>query len=105
MFAPWVANAVMKGADLLPMMLPSERFSSTTITTCAGCGIAAAARLTRGTNGVASSPVNAAAPASRRVRQAMRISVVRPLVRLSTRGVYGRIRHADGADAGVSTGL
>src|ERR1700758_4106876 len=104
MFAPLAASALMKGAALLPMILPSERFSSTTIPTCAGCGIAAAARPTRGSGGVAPSPATAAAPTSRSARYALPVNPLGPAIRLSTRGVYGRIWPAEDADAGVSAG-
>ncbi|BBZ45629.1 hypothetical protein MPRM_29100 [Mycobacterium parmense] len=66
MFAPPAASAVMNGADLLPMMLDSERFSSITTTTCASCGMAAALRSTRGASGVAAKAASAKAPARRR---------------------------------------
>ena len=68
MFAPWVASALMNGVDALPMMLPSERFSSTTMTTCAGRGSAAAARPTPGAKGMAATAVSASAPANRSAR-------------------------------------
>src|SRR6516165_433214 len=104
MLAPLAASALMNGVDLLPMMLLSERFSSTTITTWAGCGIAAAARPTRGTSGMAISAVDATAPTSPSARYALPSNLLGLLIRLSTGGVYGRVWRADGADASASAG-
>ncbi|COY65218.1 Uncharacterised protein [Mycobacterium tuberculosis] len=81
----------MKGADLLPMMAACERFSSTTMTTCAKVGRALAARPTCGTAPTHEASNDAArTPITAKARYTLVRGRLRAWIPRSMPGVYGR---------------